>query len=67
MAKVSDWNLIRANQSYFELFQNLFLNQSEKRFEFRLMENGQKCIRIIPIYFALIQNINPNESELGMI
>ena len=55
-------------------------NQSEKRFVYRLMNNGQKTIRLNPINsepsFRMIPNqsetkfsiqINPNRSQLGLI
>ena len=38
-------------------------NQSEKRFESRLMKNGQKSIRINPINFKTLIQMNPNQSE----
>ena len=40
LAKVLDWNSIRANQTYSDSFQYLYPNQSEKRFVSRLIQNS---------------------------
>ena len=48
-------------------FRNLLPNPFEKRFVYRLMQNGQKSILFIPIYSASIQSINSKESDLGLI
>ena len=67
LAKVSDRNSIRTNQSYSKPFRNLFSNQYTKSFASRLMKIGQKSFRLNPIHSTSIRDINTNQYELRLI
>ena len=55
------FKLNQVKQSYSELFPILFPNRSQKRFEFRLMENDKKLIRFISVQSWTSFRMNLNE------
>ena len=69
LVKVSDWNSLRVNQNYFDLFRNLYPSQSESFWK-KTVKNQSDLIRLIPTHQSEPipnQVFNPNQSELRFV